>query len=159
MGWLRLLVVALLSAVLNSPPVVPRSFIPPNGWTRGNDLPGGPDAIWLSPRFGVNGNGENLGVISHRVAAGATLASEVREAIREMTEDRIIGASHSEPTCHGKQSGWSFEARLPLPNGTAISQVYHITVVHGRAYAFVFTHKAGDAIEPVVADAIQSICP
>lgn len=45
--------------------------------------------------------------------------------------------------CHGKQSGWSFEVRLPLPNGTAVSQVYHITIVHGRAYAFVFTHRVG----------------
>jgi hypothetical protein len=155
-----LITAVLLSAVLNAAPPLPRSFIPPKGWTQGKNLPpGGPDAIWLSPNFGINGNGENLGVTSHRVAPGTTVATEARAAVREMSEDRAISDSHSEPTCHGRLAGWTFDARLPLPNGTAISQVYHISIVGGRAYSFVFTHKAGDPIEPAVANAIQSICP
>jgi hypothetical protein len=80
-----LLIAVLLSAVLNVAPPVPRSFIPPKGWTQGKDLPpGGPDAVWLSPNFGINGNGENLGVSSHRIAPGTTVASEAREAIRRV---------------------------------------------------------------------------
>jgi hypothetical protein len=150
----------LLSAVLDAAPAVPRSFIPPKGWTQGKDLPpGGPDAVWLSPGFGLNGNGENLALITHPVAPGTTVASEAEEAIREMSADRTIVDSHSQPTCHGRQAGWTFDARLPLPNGATISQVYHISIVSNRAYSFVFTHKAGDPIETAVANAIQSICP
>lgn len=155
-----MIIAALLSAVLISAPAVPRSFVPPKGWTQGKNLPpGGPDAIWLSPNFGINGNGENLGVTSHPAAPGTTLASEVRAAIDEMSQERTIADSHSEPTCRGREPGWTFDARLPLPNGMAISQVYHISIVGGRAYTFVFTHKAGDPIEPAVTTAIQSICP
>ena len=148
----------LLSAVLNMPPAVPRSFVPPKGWTQGKDLPrGGPDAAWLPPDFGY-GNGDNLAVTSHPVAPGTTAESEAQEAMREMSQERIISDSHSEPTCQGHLAGWSFDARMPLPNGTTISQVYHISIVDGRAYAFVFTHKAGVAIESEIVDAIQSIC-
>ena len=115
--------------------------------------------MWLSPGFGINGNGENLALSSHPVVPGTTLDSEAQEAIREMSEDRTIDSSHAEPTCHGKQPGWTFDARLQLPNGAEISQVYHIAIVGGRAYSFVFTHKAGDPVEAAVADGIQSICP
>lgn len=154
-----MILAVVLSAALDSALVVPRSFVPPKGWTQGKNLPpDGPDAVWLSPSFGVNGNGENLEVISHRVAPEATVASEARKAIQEMSSEREITDSHSEPTCHGKEPGWMFEARLPLPNGTAVSQVYHISIVGGRAYGFIFTHKAGDPIETAVTDAIQTIC-
>lgn len=150
----------VLSVVLGSAWPVPRSFVPPKGWTRGKNLPpGAPDAIWLAPGFGKGGNGENLAVITYRVAPGTTLTSEVQEAIHEMSDGRIITGSHSEPTCHGSQPGWTFKARLAVGKGVVVSQVYHIAVVGGRAYGFVFTHKSGDPIDRSVVDAIQSICP
>jgi hypothetical protein len=154
-----LIIAVLLSAVLESASIVPRSFVPPKGWTQGKNLPpDGPDAIWLSPSFGVNGDGENLMVMSHPVALGTTVAPVAREAIRKVSEERIITGSRSEPTCHGQQAGWTFDAHLPMGNGMTISQVYHISIVRGRAYTFIFTHKAGDPIETTVSDAIQSIC-
>lgn len=150
----------LLSVLLGSAWPVPRSFVPPKGWTQGKNLPpGAPDAIWLPPSFGKNGNGENLAVITHRIAPGTTLASEVQEAIQEMSDGRIITGSRSEPTCQGRQPGWTFKARLAVGNGVTVSQIYHIAVVGGRAYGFIFTHKSGDPIDRSVVDAIQSICP
>lgn len=155
-----MIVSVLLSAIVNLSPEVPRSFVSPKGWTQGKNLPpGGPDAVWLSPGFGTNGNGENLSVTSHDVPAETSLASEVREAIRELSPERTIVDSRSEPTCHGRQAGWTFDARLALPNGTKICQVYHIAIMGRRAYSFVFTHKARDRVGNAVADAIQSICP
>lgn len=107
----------------------------------------------------MNGNGENLAVSSHRAAPGTTAASEAREAIREMSADRTITDSHSQSTCRGRQAGWTFDAELTLPTGTAISQLYHISIVGKRTYIFVFTHKAGDAVETAIHNAIESICP
>jgi len=69
----------------------------------------------------------------------------------------MIVDSRSQSTCHGRQAGWTFDARLALPNGATISQVYHV-IVGDRAYDFVYTHKAGDPVETAVAKAIQSIC-
>lgn len=148
----------LLAAALNVPPALPRSFVPPKGWTQAKNLPpGGPDAAWVSPEYAY-GNNDNLAVTSHPVAPGTTAASEAQEAIREMSGDRVISDSHAESTCKGHLAGWTFDARLPLPDGSFISQVYHIGIIGGRAYAFVFTHKAGIAIESAITDAIQSLC-
>lgn len=140
--------------------MLPASFVPPKGWIA-KPLPADApvDFIWLAPHFGVNGNGENLTANSHPVSADATLAAEVQRAIGEVSEDRQILSSHAEPTCHGLQAGWAFDARLPLPNGKVISQVYHLTIVDGRAYSFIFTHAAGDPIEQAISDSVQSICP
>ncbi|HET7815243.1 MAG TPA: hypothetical protein VFL13_12835 [Candidatus Baltobacteraceae bacterium] len=154
-----MILAVLLSVVLNSAPLVPHSFVPPQGWTEGKDLPpDGPDAIWLSPGFGKNGNGENLAVTSRPAGRQADLPSEVRAAIAELSADRDITVSRAESTCRGKLPGWRLEAKLSFPNGLTISQVYHLSLVGGRTYTFVFTHKASDAIEPAISDAIQSIC-
>jgi hypothetical protein len=113
----------------------------------------------LSPHFGVNGNGENLAVTSHPVRIGTSLASEVHDAISELSQDRSISNSRGEPTCHGNQPGWSFDVRISLPNGVTIEQIYHLAIVGGRTYAFVFTHAAGQRIDSAIAESIQSICP
>jgi hypothetical protein len=115
--------------------------------------------FWLAPHFGVNGNGENLSVMIRPVSAAATLDAELHHATKELSQDRMIVNSHAEPTCHDLQAGWTLDARLPLPNGKVVSQVYHLTIVDGRAYAFIFTHAAGDRIDQAIVYSIQSICP
>ena len=130
----------------------------PKGWTGKIPPEQVGDYIWLSPQFGVDKNGENLLVSSHHVSAATTLDQEVHRAIDDVSQDRIIANSHSDPTCHGLQAGWAFEANLPLPNGQVVSQVYHITIVDGRAYAFIFTHLAGARVDQAIGDSIQSIC-
>jgi hypothetical protein len=128
-------------------------------WVEKKPPPDGVDAIWLSPHFGVNGNGENLSISSHPTSSGTTLASEVRAAISTLSLDREISNSHAEPTCGGRQAGWSFDRRLPLPNGVTVEQIYHITLLNGRMYVFTFTHAAGQRVDPAIVQAIQSICP
>ena len=139
---------------------LPMSFVAPKGWVA-KALPAEAPArfIWLSPKFGVNGNGENLSVTTHPAPAGATLDAEVRRAIVELSQERDIVNSHAERTCHGQQAGWTFEGRLPLPNRKAISQVYHLTIVGAQTYGFIFTHAAGAPIDPAIRKSIQSICP
>ena len=145
----------LLSALL----VLPASFVAPKGWTARTPPASSPvDFIWLSPGFGVSGNGENLTAMSHPVPSSTTLGAVVHDTISNVS-DRTIVNSHSESTCHGRQAGWTFDARLPLPNGKAVSQIYHLTIVDGRAFAFIFTHTAGVPVGQAINDSIQSICP
>src|SRR5579863_5054909 len=60
----------LLSALL----VLPASFVAPKGWTARTPPASSPvDFIWLSPGFGVSGNGENLTAMSHPVPSSTTL--------------------------------------------------------------------------------------
>jgi hypothetical protein len=154
------MITTILSLLLGASLTLPPSFVAPKGWIAKTPPVDAPiDFIWLAPNFGVNVNGENLAVWSHPVSAGDTLDAEVHGATDEMSQDRIIANSHTEPTCHGLQPGLTFEARLPLSNGKTISQVYHLTIVAGRTYAFVFTHAAGDPIDQAIADSIQSVCP
>ena len=137
---------------------LPTSFVAPKGWVA-KAPPAEVSFIWLSPKFGVNGNGENLSVTTHPASASTTLDAEVHRAIGELSQEREIVNSHAELTCHGQQAGWTFDARLPLPNGKVISQVYHLTIVGARTYGFIFTHAAGDPIDPAIRKSIQSICP
>jgi hypothetical protein len=145
--------------VATTPPS-PSFFVSPKGWAA-KDLP--PDApadfIWLSPRFGKNGNGDNFMVMSHHVSAETTLGAEVRRATTELSQDRTISDSHSEQTCRGRQPGWSFKARLALPNGKTVSQLYQITILNQRAYAFVLTQDAAEPVDRAIKDSIESICP
>lgn len=139
---------------------LPASFVAPKRWIAKSPPAGAPiNFIWLSPHFGVNGDGENLSVLIYPVSAAATLDAEVHRAIKDLSQDRMIVNSHTESTCHGRQAGWTFEARLPMPNGKVVSQVYHVTIVGGRAYTFTFTHAAGDRIAQAIVNSIQSICP
>jgi len=150
----------LLSLLLAASAPLPPSFAPPKGWVEKLPPPSAPvNVIWFSPHFDVNGNGENFSVTIHPAPAGSTLHAEVHRAIDELSRDRKIVDSHSEPTCRGRQDGWTFDARIPLPNGKVVSQVYHVTIVGGRVYAFIFTHAAGDRVEREITDSIQSICP
>lgn len=96
---------------------------------------------------------------THPASASTTLDAEVHRAIGELSQEREIVNSHAELTCHGQQAGWTFDARLPLPNGKVISQVYHLTIVGAQTYGFIFTHAAGDPIDPAIRKSIQSICP
>lgn len=154
------MIMTILPLLLGALLMLPTTFVAPRGWRAKAPPAGAPlDYIWLSPHFGVNGNGENLSVTIHPALANTTLDAEVHDAIDEMSNERIIVNSHAEPTCHGLEAGWTFDARLPLPNGKVISQVYHLTIVDGRVYAFIFTHAAGDRIDPAIGDSIQSICP
>jgi hypothetical protein len=151
---------AFFGLVLVASTPVPTFFDPPKGWIAKTPPPDAPvDFIWLSPSFGKNGNGEKLSIMSQDVAPGTTLASEVHDATDQLSQDRIIAASHAERTCHGLQAGWAFDARLPLPNGKTISQVYHLTILGNRSYSFIFTHSAKDRIEQAVRSSIESICP
>ena len=146
----------LLAAAL----ALPVSFVAPKGWVAKAPPAEAPVSfMWLSPKFGLNGNGENLSVMTYPARAGTTLDTEVHRAIVELSQERDIVNSHAERTCHGQQAGWTFEGRLPLPNRKAISQVYHLTIVGAQAYAFIFTHAAGDPIDPAIRKSIQSICP
>ncbi len=150
------LVVALLVAAT---PPLPTFFVPPKGWAAKALPPGAPaDFIWVSPRFGKDGNGDNFMLMSHAVSAGTTLSAEVRRATSELAQDRPILHSHAEPTCRGRQPGWSFEAQLALPAKT-ISQLYHITILNHRAYTFTLTHAAGEPVDRAIEDSIESICP
>lgn len=140
--------------------LLPASFVAPKGWTTKAPQAGAPvDFIWVAPGFGVNGNGENLTVMSHPVSSTTTLGAVVHTTISSVSQESAIVNSHSEPTCHGRQAGWTFDARVPLPNGKAVSQIYHLTIVDGRAYAFIFTHTAGGRIDQAVSESIQSLCP
>ena len=154
------MIATILSLLFSVSVTLPSSFVAPKGWTAKTPPADAPiDFIWLAPRFGENGNGENLTVTSHPVAIGVTLDAEVHRAIDELSQDRVIATSHAEPTCRGLQAGWTFDARLPLPNGKVVSQVYHLAIVDRRSYAFIFTHAAGDRIDRAIIDSIQSICP
>ncbi|HEY1429794.1 MAG TPA: hypothetical protein VGF18_09490 [Candidatus Tumulicola sp.] len=151
---------ALLSLLVSVAPALPASFAPPKGWTAKPVPSGSPvDYLWVSPHFGANGNGENLTVTSHALVAGGTLASEVHSAIADMSQDRKIVNSHSEPTCNGTQPGWSFEGRITLPDGKTIAQIYHMAIYEKRIYMFVFTHALNDPIDPSIGRSIQTICP
>lgn len=152
----------LLSLFLSASLTLPGSFVPPKGWVAKPPPSNGPvDFIWLSPQFGAGGNGggENLSLTTRQVPAAQTLAAEVRAATEEVSHDRTIVNSHSEPTCQGRQKGWSFDARLAMPGGKTVSQVYHLAIVDGRAYSLIFTHLAGHHIPQAITDSIQSICP
>jgi hypothetical protein len=149
----------VLSALIGVASALPPSFVGPKGWVEKKPPPDEVDAIWLSPHFGVNGNGENLTVASHPTSSGATLASEIHDAIASISQDREISGSHAEPTCAGRQPGWSFDGRLPIPNGVTVEQIYHIALLNGRTYVFTFTHAAGQRVDPAIAQSIQSICP
>jgi hypothetical protein len=156
----RAVIAAILPLVLALSPPLPASFGAPKGWVAKTPPANSPvDFIWLAPRFGVDGDGENLTVMSHPASAGVTLDAEVRRTVAELSADRKVVDSHSAPTCHGLQAGWTFDARVTLANGKAVSQVYHLTIVDGRAYAFIFTHAAGARIDQAIADSMQSICP
>ena len=98
-------------------------------------------------------------MITNPASPGTTLDAEVHRAIGELSQEREIINSHAELTCHGRQAGWTFETRLPLTSGKAISQVYHLTIVGAQTYGFIFTHAAGDPIDPAIRKSIQSICP
>jgi hypothetical protein len=152
------MIAAVLSMILSVAPPLAQSFEPPKGWVAKAPPPSAVDYIWLSPHFGSGGNGENFTATGHDVTAGSTLASEVRVAIADLSQDRDITNSHSDPTCHGQQAGWAFAARITLPNGPTIEQLYHFTIVDRQVWAFVFTHKAGDRVDPAIAHSIQSIC-
>ncbi len=153
------MIAAILSMMLSVMQPITQSFEPPKGWVEKAPPPSGIDFIWLSPHFGSGGNGENLTATGHDVPAGSTLASEVHAAIAELSQDRDISNSHSDPTCHGQQPGWAFAARMTLPNGLTIEQLHHLTIVDRRVWDFVFTHRAGDRVDPAIAHSIQSICP
>ncbi|HET6276502.1 MAG TPA: hypothetical protein VFE16_11285 [Candidatus Cybelea sp.] len=157
---LRATIATIVPLFLALSPPLPASFAAPKGWVSKAPPANSPvDFIWLAPRFGVDGDGENLTVMSHPAVAGATLDAEVRRTIAELSADRRIVDSRSAPTCHGLQAGWMFDARVSLPNGKAVSQIYHVTIVDGRAYAFIFTHAAGARVDQAIADSMQSICP
>ena len=150
----------ILPLLLAASLTLPGSFVAPKGWVAKTPPSNGPvDFIWLSPHFGVSGNGENLSLTTRPVPADVTLDAEVRAAIRDVSKDRVIVNSHSEPTCHGLQKGWAFDARLATPSGKTVSQVYHLAVVDGRAYSLIFTHLAGHRIGQAITDSVQSICP
>ena len=136
----------VLPLLLSASLTLPGSFVAPKGWVAKTPPSNGPvDFIWLSPHFGVGGNGENLSLTSRPVPAAVTLDTEVRAAIGALSKDRVIVNSHSESTCHGLQKGWTFDARLATPSGKTVSQVYHLAVVDGRAYSLIFTHLAGQS--------------
>ena len=152
------MIAAVLSMILSVALPFGQSFEPPQGWVAKAPPPAGVDFVWISPHFGSGGNGENLAATGHDITAGSTLASEVRAAIAEVAQDRDIANSHSDPTCHGQQAGWAFAARMTLPNGLTIEQLHHLTIVDRRAWDFIFTHKAGDRVDPAIVRSIQSIC-
>jgi hypothetical protein len=150
----------MLTLLVSAAPLFPASFVPPAGWVGKTPPPGSPvDYVWLSPHYGVDGNGENLSVTSRAAAPGTTLTSEVHEAIAQLSQGRTIANSHSESTCHGRLAGWTFAERMPLPNSITIEQISHLAIVNGRVYSFVLTHKAGDPVAPAVARSIHTICP
>ncbi len=150
----------MLLSLFLSALTLPGSFVPPKGWAAETPPSNGPvDFIWLSPHFGVSGNGENISLTTRQVPAAETLDAEVRTAIDEVSRDRTIVNSHSESTCHGLQKGWTFDARLATPSGKTVSQIYHLAIVDGRAYSLIFTHLAGHHIPQAITDSIQSICP
>jgi hypothetical protein len=152
------MIAAIFLLVLGASPTLPTSFSAPKGWVAKAPPADAPVSfVWLSPQFGVNGNGENLSVMIH--PASMTLDAEVQLAIGETSHDRQIVNSHAEPTCRGQQPGWTFDARLPLPNGKTVSQVYYLTIVDAQLYAFIFTHAAGDPVDPAINSSIQSLCP
>lgn len=154
------MIMTVLALLMAASLILPTSFIPPKGWIGRTPPADAPlDYIWFSPHFGVNGNGENLGVLSYPVSATTTLDAEVRSAIADVSQDRDIIDSRAQPMCHGLQKGWTFDARLPLLNGKVVSQVYYLTIVDGLLFSFDFTHLAGDQIEPEIQDSIQTICP
>ncbi len=154
------MVTAISPLLLAASLALPTSFVAPKGWVAKPPPVEVPISfIWLSPKFGVNGNGENLSVTTHPASASTTLDEEVRGAIAELSQEREIVNSHAERTCHGQQAGWTFDGRLSLPNVKVISQVYHLTIVGAQTYAFIFTHAAGDPIDPAIRKSIQSICP
>jgi len=154
------MIAPVLPLFLSASLTLPGTFVAPKGWVAKTLPSNGPvDFIWLSPHFGVKGNGENLSLTSRPVPAAVTLDTEVRAAIGALSKDRVIVNSHSEPTCHGLQKGWTFDARLATPSGKTVSQVYHLAVVDGRAYSLIFTHLAGHPIDRAITNSIQSICP
>jgi hypothetical protein len=154
------MVTAISPLLLAASLALPTSFVAPKGWVAKAPPADTPVSfVWLSPKFGVNGNGENLSVMTYPASASTTLDAEVHRAIGEVSHDREIVNSHAELTCHGQQAGWTFEARLPLPNGKVIAQVYHLTIVGAQTYGFIFTHAAGNPIDPAIRQSIQSICP
>jgi hypothetical protein len=154
------MVTTISALLLAASLALPMSFVAPKGWVAKAPPAEAPISfIWLSPKFGVNGNGENFSVTTHPASASTTLHAEVQGAIGELSQEREIVNSHAEPTCHGQQAGWTFEGRLTLPNGMVISQVYHLTIVGAQTYGFIFTHAAGDPIDPAIRKSIQSICP
>jgi len=149
----------LLSLLLSAALTLPGSFAAPKGWVAKPPPSNGPvDFIWLSPQFGAGGNGENLSLTTRQVPAAETLDAEVRTAIEQVSRDRTIVNSHAEPTCHGQQKGWTFDARHATPSGKTVSQVYHLAIVDGRAYSLIFTHLAGHHVPQAITDSIQSIC-
>jgi hypothetical protein len=158
---LRLEMTAMfLPLFLSASLTLPGSFVAPKGWVAKTPPSNGPvDFIWLSPKFGVNGNGENLSLTTRQVPEAVTLDAEVRTAIGDVSRDRVIVDSHSESSCHGLQNGWTFDARLATPSGKTVSQVYHLAIVDGRAYSLIFTHLAGHRIPQAITGSIQSICP
>lgn len=146
---------AFIIAIASS---VPPLFTPPSGWPAANTAGSPFDAIWMAPKFGKTHN-EFLALTSYPLPRGRTLADEVRSAISELSDDgKTIVNSHAEPTCHGRQPGWTFDARTPLTPQLTVSQLYHVAVLGDRSYAFVFTHKAGDPIDPEITNSIQSLC-
>lgn len=156
---LRAMIAAIVPVIPALSPPLPASFSAPKGWVEKAPPANSPvDVVWLAPHFGVDGDGENLTVMSHPAAPGATLDAEVRRTVAELSADRKIVDSHSAPTCHGLQPGWTFDARVSLANGKAVSQIYHLTIVDGRAYAFIFTHAAGARVDQAIVDSMQSIC-
>ena len=154
------MITAVISLLLAASVSLPSSFVAPKGWIAKAMPADAPvDFMWVSPDFGIDGNGENLTLSIAPASVNATLDSEVHTAMGDLSRDRDIVNSHLQPTCHGLLPGWTFEGRLPLPNGNVISQVYHLTILDRGVYTFVFTHAASDRIEPEIRDSIQSLCP
>lgn len=139
---------------------LPAGFVPPRGWIA-KPLPADAPVnfIWLSPRFGINGNGDNLTLTIHVLSTKTSLAEEKRKAVNELSHEFTIVDSHAESTCRGSQDGWTFDARLRTASGAVVSQVNHLTILDGRLYAFIYTHPAGDPIDRAVVDSIESVCP
>jgi hypothetical protein len=150
----------VMSFLIAATPPLPTFFVPPKRWAIKNPPSDTPvDFIWLSPQFNKNGTGDNFILMSHRVSAQTTLDAEVHRAMSELSQDRTISDSHAERTCRGRQPGWTFEARLTLPNGKSVSQLYHLTIRNQRAYTFVLTHDSARPVDQAIKDSIESICP
>ena len=133
------------------------SFSPPQGWAE-QKLPAGSAAKFMWQPLDASEVGENIVLDFSRCTRACSLKSEVKRASKELIESgRVILNSHSQFSCRGKLSGWTFDVYLDTPQGR-FAQTLHITQKKENTFYLWYTWAVNSPLNYNEEATIKSLC-